>query len=132
LVAGSAAQRRLDARLESCRERKWLKARGRQRTDATPVLARVRAVNRFECGGETLRHPLNTLALVAPAWLHTQSQGEGEKRYGPRVADDRWPTRTEDRHASAPVIGAEGSAVWSEIDPSPAPAWLREVPAVET
>jgi len=46
LVVGSAEQRLLDAILDSCRERKWLKARGRQRTDSTHVLARVRAVNR--------------------------------------------------------------------------------------
>ena len=46
LVAGAAAQRLLDALLAKCRERKWLKARGRQRTDSTHVLARVRAVNR--------------------------------------------------------------------------------------
>jgi transposase len=46
LVVGSAAQRLLDAILDSCRERKWLKARGRQRTDSTHVLARVRAVHR--------------------------------------------------------------------------------------
>ena len=45
-VAGAAEQRLLDALLAQCRERKWLKARGRQRTDSTPVLARVRAVNR--------------------------------------------------------------------------------------
>lgn len=46
LVAGAAEQRRLDAILAQCRERKWLKARGRQRTDSTHVLAHVRAVNR--------------------------------------------------------------------------------------
>jgi transposase len=46
LVAGAAEQRLLDALLAKCRERKWLKARGRQRTDSTHVLARVRAVNR--------------------------------------------------------------------------------------
>ena len=45
-VAGAAEQRLLDALLAKCRERKWLKARGRQRTDSTHVLARVRAVNR--------------------------------------------------------------------------------------
>jgi transposase len=45
-VAGAAEQRLLDALLAQCRERKWLKARGRQRTDSTPVLAHVRAVNR--------------------------------------------------------------------------------------
>ena len=58
---GSAEQRRLGAILDRCRERKWLKARGRQWTDSTHVLARVRAVNRLECGGETLRYALNRL-----------------------------------------------------------------------
>jgi transposase len=46
LVVGSAEPRLLDALLDRCRERKWLTARGRQRTDSTPGLARVRAVNR--------------------------------------------------------------------------------------
>jgi transposase len=45
-VMGSAEPRLLDGILDSCRERKGLKARGRQRTDSTHVLARVRAVNR--------------------------------------------------------------------------------------
>src|SRR5688572_11406119 len=40
LIAGSAEQRLPDALLERCRERNWLKARGRQRTDSTQVLAR--------------------------------------------------------------------------------------------
>jgi transposase len=129
---GSAEQRLLDAILDRCRERKWLKARGRQRTDSTHVLARVRAVNRVECVGETLRYALNSLAVVAPAWLHTPSQGEWEQRYGRRVEDDRVLTRKEDRHAYAQVIGADGYALWADLYPSQAPAWLREVPAVET
>jgi transposase len=132
LVMGSAEQRLLDAILDSCRDRKWLKARGRQRTDSTHVLARVRAVNRLECVGETLRYALNSLAVVAPEWLRTHSQVEWEQRYGRRVEDDRLPTRKEDRHAYAQVIGADGYALLSEIYTSQAPAWLREVPAVET
>ena len=129
---GSAEQRLLDAMLDRGRERKWLEARGRQRTDSTHVLARVRGVNRVECVGETLRYALNSLAVVAPEWLHTHSQAEWEKRSGRRVEDDRLPTRNEDRHAYAQVIGADGYALWSDMYTSHAPAWLREVPAVET
>jgi transposase len=55
LLAGAAEQRLLDAVLRRCRERGWLKAHGRQRTDSTHVLARIRAVNRLECVRETLR-----------------------------------------------------------------------------
>jgi transposase len=68
LVQGGAAQRLLDVLLEQCKARGGLKARGRQRTDSTPVLAAVRALNRVECGGETLRQTLNVLAEVAPDW----------------------------------------------------------------
>jgi transposase len=86
---GSAAQRLLDAILDRCRARQWLKARGRQRTDSTHALARVRDVNRFEGVGDTLSYARNHLAVVAPEWLHTHSQVEWEKRYGRRVEDDR-------------------------------------------
>jgi transposase len=91
LVAGSVEQKLLDALLEKCRERKLVKARGRQRTDSTHVLARVRAVNRLECVGETMRHVLNSLAVVAPDWLQAHSHAEWVERYGRRVDDYHLP-----------------------------------------
>src|SRR2546423_176143 len=69
VVAGSAEERLLDALLRHCQDRKLLKARGRQRTDATHVLAALRVLNRLECVGEAMRHALNTLAVAAPTWL---------------------------------------------------------------
>src|SRR2546430_9245130 len=56
LVAGGAAALLFETLLTHFRERKLLKARGRQRTDSTHVLAAVRAMNRVEGAGETLRH----------------------------------------------------------------------------
>jgi transposase len=53
--------------LDAFRERKLLKARGKQRTDSTHVLAAVRAINRLQCVGETMRSALNALAVAAPA-----------------------------------------------------------------
>jgi hypothetical protein len=43
LVAGSAAERLLTVFLDQCQARGWLKARDRQWTDSTHVLAAVRA-----------------------------------------------------------------------------------------
>jgi hypothetical protein len=77
---GAAEQRLFDALLDRCRARQWLNARGRQRTDSPPVLARVRAVTRLEGVGDTLRSALNSLAVVAPEWLHTHRQVAWEKR----------------------------------------------------
>jgi transposase len=69
LVAGQAAQLLLETLLTRVCERGLLKARGRQRTDSTHVLAAIRVLNRLELVGETVRHALNSLAVVAPDWL---------------------------------------------------------------
>src|ERR687886_165718 len=69
LVEGGAEERLLGKLLERCRELGLLKARGRQRTDATHVLASIRVLNRLELVGETLRAALNEIAAVAPDWL---------------------------------------------------------------
>jgi transposase len=58
LVAGNADQMLLDTLLALFKERGWLKARGKQRTDSTHVLAKIRALNRVLCVGETLRKTL--------------------------------------------------------------------------
>jgi len=132
LVAGGAEQRLLEAVLQRCRERGWLKPRGRQRTDSTHVLARIRAVNRLECARETLRHALNDLAIVAPVWLRANSQASWVERYVGRLDDSRLPMGQEERRAYACQLGADGHALLAAVSAPEAPAWLREVPAVET
>jgi transposase len=132
LVAGSAEQRLLDTLLDRCRERGWLKARGRQRTDSTHVLARVRAINRLECVGETMRQALNSLAVVAPQWLLAHSQAEWLGRYGRRFDDFRLPTGQEQRQALARQIGEDGHALLAAVYSSEGSDWLVRVPAIET
>ncbi|MDQ3703214.1 MAG: IS1182 family transposase [Chloroflexota bacterium] len=132
LLAGDAERLLLDTLLEWCRERRLLTARGQQRTDSTHVLAKVRALNRVEVVGETMRHALNTLAVVAPAWLCAHSRPEWAERYAGRVEDERLPTGKGAREALAATIGADGYALLGAVCAPEAPAWLREVPAVET
>src|SRR5918997_2271587 len=69
LLERSAEERLLHKLLEACQARGLLKARGRQRTDATHVLASIRTLNRLELLGETLRAALNELAAAASQWL---------------------------------------------------------------
>lgn len=132
LVQGSAEQAMLDALLDTCREKKWLAGRGRQRTDSTHVLGAIRALNRLECVGEAMRHALNSLAVAAPDWLREQIQPEWKDRYGPRVEDYRLPKSQPDRQAHAELIGADGYALLDRIYAVNAPSWLRQVPAIET
>lgn len=73
LLTGGAEQLLFEALLEQCRQHGLLKARGRQRTDSTHVFAAVRALNRLELVRETLRHALDTLATLHPAWLQVHA-----------------------------------------------------------
>src|SRR3954453_4559721 len=68
LLAGDAAECLLARMLDVAHDAGLLKARGRQRTDSTHVLAAVRALNRLELLAETLRAALNAIAGVAPDW----------------------------------------------------------------
>jgi transposase len=99
LVERHAEEQLLTVMLTLFKERGWLKARGKQRTDSTHVLAKIRALNRLVCVGETLRHALNCLAIVAPEWLQAHSQPEWVDRYGVRLEDSRLPSGEEDRQA---------------------------------
>ena len=139
LVQGDAAQRLLDGLLEQGKARGWRKARGRQRTDATPVLATVRARNRLEGVGETLRHALTVLAEVAPDWLQAdvaQAHPEWVERSSRRIEEYRLPTGTVARQGYAEGVGAEGVGAdgWDllgALEEPPAPPWRRELPALQ-
>jgi transposase len=132
LLAGRAECLLLEALLEQGRERRWLRARGRQRTDSTHVLGAIRALNRVACVAETMRHVLNSLAVMAPEWLQAHSRPAWVARYGRRAEDDRWPKSEPQRQAYAHTVGLDGHALLDAIDAEDAPAWLRDVPAVKT
>ncbi len=53
LIASGQEEQILNPRLQVCRERGWLKERGKQRTDSTHVLAAIRTMNRLEWVSET-------------------------------------------------------------------------------
>jgi len=132
LVAGHAEYQLLDAMVARFQAGGLLKARGRQRTDSTHVLAAIRALDRLETVGETLRHTLNTLAAVAPAWLQPHLEAAWAERYGPRFELYRLPKTRTARYALAEQIGQDGFRLLAAVGAPEAPAWLREVPAVET
>lgn len=132
LLQGQAEHLLFETLLSQFRDYGLLRARGRQRSDSTHVLAVVRALNRLECVGTTLRHVLNSLAIVAPAWIVAQSQPEWLERYGPRVEDYRLPESKAAREALATVIGADGLTLLTAIYAADAPNWLRTIPAVQT
>jgi transposase len=131
LLEGSQELLLFETLLEHFHRKKLLKARGRQRTDSTHILAAVRALNRLEGAGETLRHALNCLAVAAPEWLRRMSPPEWAERYGRRFDDERLPEGEKERQALAQTIGADGYRLLEAVYAASAPAWLRELPAVQ-
>ncbi|HEX6011077.1 MAG TPA: IS1182 family transposase [Geminicoccaceae bacterium] len=131
LLAGSAEERLLGKLLDACQARGLLKARGRQRTDATRVLASIRALNRLELLGETLRAALNEIATVAPDWLRGAAPRAWYERYARRVEDGRLPRAAAEREAYARAVGEDGFALLDRLDEPAAPEGLGRLPAVE-
>lgn len=97
LIAGNAEAKLLDRLLDAFKERGWVKARGKQRTDSTHILAAIRTLNRLESIGETMRAALNSLATVAPDWLQAWVPPVWFERYGRAVEEYRLPKGMEAR-----------------------------------
>ncbi len=131
LIENHAEELLLSKMLTLFGQKGWLKARGRQRTDSTHVLAKIRALNRVLCVWETMRAALNSLATLAPDWLRAHSQQEWVERYGPRCEDSRVPVGETERQAFAEEIGQQGRELLNALFDPAAPQWLRLVPAVE-
>jgi transposase len=129
LIKEKGTQRLLDGLLEQLQTRGLLKARGRQRTDSTHVLAAVRDLNRLERVGETLRAALNSVAVVAPDWLQQLAPPVWYERYGRRIENYHLPKTEEARQALAATIGADGQCL---LNAMAEPAWMEKIPAVQT
>jgi transposase len=131
LIEGGAEQVVLDAMLAVFKAQGWLKQGQRQRTDSTHVLAKVRAINRLMCVGEAMRFAPGSLAVAASDWLLAHSDLEWLDRYGHRIEESRLPQSQEGRQAEALLIGQDGSRLLADLYATEAPAWLREIPAVQ-
>ena len=131
LVTGAAEHLLLDTLLTLAQMQGLLKARGRQRTDSTHVLAAIRVLNRLERVGETLRAALNSLAVVVPAWVQALAPPEWYERYAHRVENYQMPKTDAARKALAAVIGTDGQVLLQAIDAASAQPWLQAIPAVQ-
>jgi transposase len=99
-----------------------VKARGKQRTDATYVLAAIRVLNRLEMVAETLRATLNELATIAPDWLREVVPAVWYERYGRRIEEDRLPQSKDKRDAYAQTVGEDGFLLLELLTRADAPA----------
>jgi transposase len=132
LMSGQAENLLFEALLKLFKERGWLKARTRQRSDSTHIVAAVRKLNRVELVSETLYHALDVLAQLAPEWLRTCVRPDWFERYSQRPTGFRLPRTDAEQLILAEQIGRDGWQLLRQVWVASAPDHLRRVPAVET
>jgi transposase len=123
----------LDSLLERLAADGLVKAGGKQRTDSTHVIAAVASLNRLELAGESVRAAVGALTAAHPGWvadvLHVS---EWARRYGTPVTDWHPPASKGKQDELAVAYAKDGYALLEAVYDSRSPAWLAELPAVET
>ena len=103
------------------------------RTDSTHVLAAVRALNRIEHVGETLRAALEQIAGIWPQWIVPLLDPGWDLRYGRKVETGRLIGRGRGKTTTeklAAQIGADGAALLAAIDADSSAGWMNQLPQV--
>jgi transposase len=131
LLNGQAEARLFERLIDLFKERGWVKARGKQRTDSSHVLAAIRVLGRLEQVGETLRHALNLLAEAAPDWLLNHVPPDWFDRYARRFEEARLPSKKTEQQQMAVVIAQDGYALLRALYFEQAPTQLRHLGAVQ-
>jgi transposase len=131
LLSNGAATRLFESMLVGLQERKLLKSGGKQRTDSTHILAKVRELNRIEFVGETLRAALNELASMVPKWLKAFVPTDWFDLYGHAFSEYRLPQKEAERLELGERIGRDGIDLLTHVYAESSPPELRRLTQVE-
>jgi transposase len=130
LLAGKAETRLLDVMLTTFRGRGWLKAGGRQRTDATYVKAAIHRLNRVELVAAVFQNALEALAVAAPDWLRIRTPADWFARYSQKLNDYRLPRKETEQQQLALQIGQDGQRLLAWVEAADAPPTVRDLEAI--
>ena len=130
VLAGQAQDLILEPILQLSRARGWLKARGKQRTDATAVLARVRALSSLESVGESMRAALNAIAEQEPAWMQAHLNPAWFERYVHRFELARFPKAETQRRLLREQVGTDVAQLLASLAEPQTPQAVRDLAEV--
>ena len=129
---GGLEQVALDALLAKLAADGLLGAGGKQRTDSTHVVAAVAALNRLELVGESVRAALEALTAAHPDWVAQRiCVPDFARRYGTPMTAWRPPASQAKQDELAVAYARDGYALLEAVYDESAPAWLRELPAID-
>lgn len=130
LLAHGAQDLLLEPILRVCREHGWLQAGGKQRTEATFVLANVRRLSSLESVGESLRAALNEIADVAPDWLLRVISPDWFDRYVHRFELQRFPKGQQVQDSLRRQVGEDSWHLLQAASDEQAPQGVRDCPSL--
>jgi transposase len=130
LAGGGLQARVMDLLVARLVEAGLLKARGKQRTDSTHIVAAVRQLNQIELVGESVRACVEALAVAEPAWVRAVLDASWQRRYGARVDSWRMPASKTKRIALGNDFARDGHALLRAVWDAAAPPGLPRLPAV--
>lgn len=132
LVEHQAERRLFELLVAKLSEQGYIKKRGIQRTDSTPILAAVHRYHRVELLPETLRAALNELATQDPEWLQQWVPVDWFKRYERRIEEWRLAlSKGEQQEAFLEQVGRDGSQLLSALYQQETPPLLALLPQVQ-
>src|SRR5947209_6340126 len=130
VLAAHAQDLILDPILHLSRQRGWLKARGKQRTDAPAVLARVRALSSLESVGESMRAALNALAQQEPTWLQAHLNPQWCDRSVHRFELARFPKAQTQQQQLREQVGEDVAQLLADLEEAVTPESVRSLPEI--
>src|SRR5215468_2537272 len=132
VAAAGLEQVPLDALLERLASDGLVKAGGKQRADSTHVVAAVAELNQLELARESVQAAVEALTAAHPDWvagaLHVS---EWTRKYGTPIPGWDLPA-SKKKHELAVTCAKDGYALLRAVYDKASPAWLAELPAVET
>ena len=126
----AAAQQMFERVLRRLQDLDLLRKGGKQRTDATAVLAATELLNRVQLVAETLRLALEALADYRPDWLRAIALAHWYERYSLVLTTFRLPRTKEKQEALALEIAADGFHLLAALTRPEVPSQAASLPAV--
>lgn len=129
LLKGKAETRIFDLLVKILKDKGLIKNRGKQRTDSTHVLSKVRTLSRVEMVVETLRLAVSAVMKNEREWGEKTTPPSFEERYGERIVIQHH-TKSEWQEIKK-QIGADGAWFIQQLETEGAPAELQDLPEVQ-